>query len=103
MKHKEAGKEPKEQKGHVPQYLCGICKDECIDEPTQYSEESILCDRCPLWYHLKCVGIAVVETLKNLTIKSGIAQTVKNCLSNNKFLKFYLLILFIYTNFLKRF
>ena len=37
--------------------LCGICKIELPDLPSKYEEESIACDKCPLWYHKKCVGI----------------------------------------------
>ena len=40
-----------------PVYLCGVCQDTVLDCPTQFSEESVLCCGCPLWYHFVCVGI----------------------------------------------
>ena len=38
-------------------YLCGICQRNVVDNPQQFSEESIQCDKCPLWNHFVCVGI----------------------------------------------
>ena len=40
-----------------PVYLCGSCQKDVVEKPKQFSEESIGCDRCPLWYHFVCVGI----------------------------------------------
>ena len=38
-------------------YLCGIRQKDVVDNPQQFSEESIQCDKCPLLYHFVCVGI----------------------------------------------
>ena len=47
-----------------PVYLCGLCKKEVVEKPTKFSEESISCDKCPLWYHFTCVGIKEGHKIK---------------------------------------
>ena len=37
--------------------LCGTCKMDVLDVPTNFEEESIKCDTCSIWYHFKCVGV----------------------------------------------
>ena len=37
--------------------LCGTCQKEVVDGPTKFEEESVGCDKCPLWYHFICAGI----------------------------------------------
>lgn len=38
-------------------YRCGVCSVELKEQPTTYSEFSVQCEKCPEWYHLKCVNI----------------------------------------------
>ena len=38
-------------------FLCGICSQDVAENPSMSEEESIGCDLCPMWYHLKCAGI----------------------------------------------
>ena len=38
-------------------YLCGECKKTLKINPANFNEESVGCDRCPIWYHFVCVGI----------------------------------------------
>ena len=52
---KLAQKVKKQKLSHM--YLCSLCKKEVVEKPTKVSEESIGCDKCPLWYHFTCVGI----------------------------------------------
>ena len=59
---KLAQKVKKQKLSHV--YLCGLCKKEVVEKPTKFSEESIGCDKCPLWYHFTCVGIKEGHKIK---------------------------------------
>ena len=45
-------------------YLCGVCKKGLPEKPTRFSEESVLCDKCCLWFHFTCVGIQEGQSLK---------------------------------------
>ena len=38
-------------------YLCRLCKNDCIDEPKTFEENSICCSKCKGWLHFNCVGI----------------------------------------------
>ena len=40
-------------------YLCGICKNIVCSDPKEYNEFCLGCDKCPLWFHFKRVGIPV--------------------------------------------
>ena len=51
-------KKKREKNSHAAVYLCGICKIQLVTKPKNYDEESIGCDKCPLWFHLKCSGIS---------------------------------------------
>ena len=44
----------KQKKVVMAVYLWGICKTQLESVPKCYDEESIGCDKCPLWFHLKC-------------------------------------------------
>lgn len=37
--------------------LCGICKVKITEDPTTYEENSIECECCIKWFHLKCVNL----------------------------------------------
>ena len=45
----------------MAKYLCGICKIQLELVPKCYDKESIGCDKCPLWFHLKCVRISATS------------------------------------------
>ena len=50
-------------------YLCGKCDkvlpDQTeIDEKEEEEQNSVQCDRCSLWYHLKCEHLSVAEAEK---------------------------------------
>ena len=51
----------KQKKAVMAVYLCRICKTQLESVPKCYDEESIGCDKCPLWFHLKCVGISATS------------------------------------------
>ena len=36
-----------------PKYLCGSCHKDL------HSSQSIICEACLTWYHLRCAGLAV--------------------------------------------
>ena len=38
-------------------YFCPICKLECLDSPALTEDNSICCDACNRWCHLKCVKL----------------------------------------------
>ena len=59
---KLAQKVKKQNLSHM--YLGGLCKKEVVEKPTKFSEESIGCDKCPLWYHFTCVGIEEGHKIK---------------------------------------
>ena len=39
---------------------CGSCKKTLPKDPQVYSNFSVGCDKCPLWYHFSCAGIPIV-------------------------------------------
>jgi rubrerythrin len=38
-------------------YICGICGEECEDQPIDDAYQSIACDKCNKWLHYSCVDI----------------------------------------------
>ncbi|KAL5021765.1 hypothetical protein ScPMuIL_000920 [Solemya velum] len=38
-------------------YLCGLCGQQCFDDPKGKEDFSIQCERCDTWIHFKCAGI----------------------------------------------
>ena len=42
-------------------YICPACLKECLNNPSGYSELSIECSQCNLWFHLVCVGLKGTE------------------------------------------
>ena len=57
-------------------YLCGICKTQLESVPKWYHEESIGCDKCPLWFHLKCVSHKKQVVLHTIPVTMGIMDIV---------------------------
>ena len=57
-------------------YLCGICKTQLESVPKWYHEESIGRDKCPLWFHLKCVEFQ--PQIFHLQKASGTAHNPSN-------------------------
>ena len=47
-------------------FPCGECSRACKDRP-KIGEESLKCDNCPFWYHVKCIVMnpLIFEGLKN--------------------------------------
>ena len=66
------GKKAKLQMASV--CLCGTCKMDVLDVPTNFEEESIKCDTCPIWYHFKCVTVSQV---KRTLLSAHSARTIK--------------------------
>ncbi|XP_046333004.2 uncharacterized protein LOC124115889 [Haliotis rufescens] len=44
----------------APLFLCPVCGQQCIDEPSSRLEESIQCSCCNMWCHLRCGGVVDV-------------------------------------------
>ena len=66
-KKRETETESRKMAKQNPVYLCGSCQKDVVEKPKQFSEESIGCDRCPLWYHFVCVGITEKISQKRKT------------------------------------
>ena len=49
----------------APVYCCGTCTCVCVENPKQYSEHSIECSGCSLWFHFQC------EVIKEENIPKG--------------------------------
>lgn len=43
------------------EFECNVCHLECIDEPNEFKDMSIYCDKCTNWYHWVCVGVKGTE------------------------------------------
>ena len=57
-KKKEKTKpEKKKRSVKISVCLCGTCLEKVVDGRTKFEEESVGCDKCPLWYHFICAGI----------------------------------------------
>lgn len=39
------------------EYVCGKCTEIVEEVPETFEDESVGCDKCPQWYHLKCVNL----------------------------------------------
>ena len=66
LKQKRMSKEEntiqiKQKKPVMAVHLSGICRTQLESAPKCYNEESIGCDKCRLWFHLKCVGISATS------------------------------------------
>ena len=59
--------------------LCPICKNECLAKYKTFGQNSIECEKCLYWHHMKCVSI---KTKKQLA-KVGQTWFCKSCSSNN--------------------
>ena len=47
-------------------YFCGVCEEVLLNNNEIETKEeekynSVQCDQCLLWFHIKCVGISVIE------------------------------------------
>ena len=51
-----------EEKGE-PEFPCGKCGIECPEEPNEFKEMSIGCDRCNQWFHWQCVELTGEEAV----------------------------------------
>ena len=51
----------KQKKAVMAVDLCGICKTQLKSVPKCNDKESVGCDKCPLWFHLKSVGISATS------------------------------------------
>ncbi len=60
-KPKSSGKKPVKAKKLTtqnPVYVCGLCTKDVLDVPKNFADESVMCDQCPMWYHLVCAGFS---------------------------------------------
>ena len=60
--HKEENSiQIKQKKAVMAVDLCGICKTQLESVTKCNDKESVGCDKCPLWFHLKSVGISATN------------------------------------------
>ena len=41
----------------IHQYLCGVCQNDCVDNPQNELDQSVNCDGCAVWVHYVCAGV----------------------------------------------
>lgn len=65
---------------HAETYYCPVCKQPCEDGVRNFKQQSILCEKCEQWLHMKCANL----TKKKLEAMSELPFTCKLCTLSKK-------------------
>jgi len=63
---------------------CGVCASQCPEEPKEFNEMSIGCDRCNKWFHWQCVNVTGNESF----ILDNLTWVCHNCQESNHINKY---------------